>query len=336
MKNYTKVITGVSLASILSISAISALDSAPAVIKNTGEQVVPIGINEEVTTPYYSPFTGIVKEIAKDEFTGNQMILVEREGGMEGYLVISDNTYFVNDNELKVGSTVTGFYKTDAPMLMIYPGRYDARVLAVDYKEKMLTVDQFNDDLISRDGSLVIKIGDKTEIITEDGKAFEGSLKNRKLVAEYNIVAESYPAQATPERIVVLEEEEEPEVIVEIPNVEEAAIVVADKEIPGLHGYVGNTGEIMVPLRGIAEALGYEVKWEAETQRIFLGVQISLEIGKDAYNYMRVAPIQLGTAPELVDGKTYVPLQFFKEVARMNNAYFFEGQIVIDNNAVME
>jgi hypothetical protein len=51
---------------------------------------------------------------------------------------------------------------------------------------------------------------------------------------------------------------------------------------------------------------------------------------------MKMAPIQLGTAPAIVEGKTFVPLSFFKEVTRLNNAYVFESQIVIDNGERME
>jgi hypothetical protein len=92
----------------------------------------------------------------------------------------------------------------------------------------------------------------------------------------------------------------------------------------------------MVPLRAIAEALGYDVTWNNELQRAFLGKDISLNIGSDSYTYMKMAPIQLGTAPTIVEGKTFVPLSFFKEVTRMNNAYVFESQIVIDNEEQMK
>ena len=92
----------------------------------------------------------------------------------------------------------------------------------------------------------------------------------------------------------------------------------------------------MVPLRAIAEALDYELKWNAADKSVQLGQGISLKIGEDNYIYIRTAPIQLGTAPALVDGTAFVPLSFFKEVVRMNNAYVFEGQIVINNHEELE
>lgn len=340
MKKYTKLITGVSIASVLSISLISAMDADPVLVKDLGEKVIPISIEEQALTPFYSQFTGTVKDIVEREsFPTSKLVLLENEDGIEANLVITDKTYFVNDKEIKIGSKVTGFYETDAPMIMIYPAQYNTRVVAVDYEGPNLAVDRFDEKLTSRNGALILNIGDNTVITTEAGKVFEGSLENKQLVVEYGISILSYPAKITPDRVVVLDGKDQgvaEEAPLELIDLTDAPIVVADKILKGTHGYMNEAGEIMVPLRAIAEALGYEVQWEAENQRVFLGVQMSLEIGKDSYNYMRMAPIQLGAAPELVDGKTYVPLRFFKEVARMNNAYFFEGQIVIDNNEVME
>ncbi|MPN40548.1 hypothetical protein SDC9_188086 [bioreactor metagenome] len=92
----------------------------------------------------------------------------------------------------------------------------------------------------------------------------------------------------------------------------------------------------MVPLRAIAEALGYQVTWEQDTQTARLNSAISLEVGRDYYVYMRMAPIELGTAPQLKDGSVYVPLFYFRDVLKMNNAYFFENQVVIDNQEKMQ
>jgi len=55
----------------------------------------------------------------------------------------------------------------------------------------------------------------------------------------------------------------------------------------------------MVPLRAIAEALGYKVTWNNETLSVTLDKDISLTIGEDNYISGDNAPIKLGTAPEL-------------------------------------
>jgi len=105
-------------------------------------------------------------------------------------------------------------------------------------------------------------------------------------------------------------------------------IVVDGKIIEAPAPYYSN-GVIMVPARAIAEALGYEIKWDGELQGIGLGVAINFWIGKDYYTVGKMAPIALGTAPELTDGFTFVPLSFFSGVVTGYDAYSFEGQIVI-------
>ncbi|MCC5912250.1 MAG: hypothetical protein JJT76_17685 [Clostridiaceae bacterium] len=50
---------------------------------------------------------------------------------------------------------------------------------------------------------------------------------------------------------------------------------------------------------------------------------------------MKITPTQLRTAPELVKGETFVPLNIFREVVGMNNAYEFEAQTVIDDGEIM-
>ena len=114
----------------------------------------------------------------------------------------------------------------------------------------------------------------------------------------------------------------------------EVIIVVNGEEIEAPAPYI--TGHVvMVPLRPIAEALEFEVIWENATRSIYLNNAISLSIGNNHYTYGRMAPIELEAAPALIDGRTYVPLSFFREVVGMNNAFFFEGVIEINNDEEM-
>ena len=94
---------------------------------------------------------------------------------------------------------------------------------------------------------------------------------------------------------------------------------------------VFQTGDtVMVPLRAIAEALGYEVRWDGALKSVRLGVAVQTWIGSTEVHIGRMAPQNISTAPVIVNGSTYVPLDFFRAIG-INNAYAFEGQIVIDN-----
>lgn len=75
---------------------------------------------------------------------------------------------------------------------------------------------------------------------------------------------------------------------------------------------------VLIPLRSVAEGLGYTVTWQEEDQSITLekGAQyIRMAIGEDSYSFSRRAPQSLGTAPVLVDDcVTHVPVSFIPEI----------------------
>lgn len=76
-------------------------------------------------------------------------------------------------------------------------------------------------------------------------------------------------------------------------------------------------GKVMVPLRAVAEALGFDVTWNAETKRIDLinGARFtSVSIGENAYFINRMAPSPLSAAPIIVDNRTMVPAEFITEI----------------------
>lgn len=73
----------------------------------------------------------------------------------------------------------------------------------------------------------------------------------------------------------------------------------------------------MIPLRSVAEGLGYTVTWKDESRAIDLvkGAQyITMSIDNDEYAFSRRAPQSLGAAPTLVGDLTYVPLSFVDEI----------------------
>jgi len=86
---------------------------------------------------------------------------------------------------------------------------------------------------------------------------------------------------------------------------------------------------IMVPLRVVAEALGYDVGWNGELMSVQLGVAIHLWIDSTEVHLGRMAPIEMPMAVMLVDSVTFVPIEFFRDVLGVY-AYVFEGQVVVE------
>jgi len=196
------------------------------------------------------------------------------------------------------------------------------------------------------------------------GRTLAEVLDGRNMVVTYGIVAMSYPAQTTPISIQVLFETAVALPWIEIETGEGYENIVTlpeyigdldwdDVWIPELNGEFVINNEIMegfpapfwtfleddgmvamVPLRAIAEALGYDVGWSEETQSVMLGVGIHLFIGRTEVYVGRMAPIELSTAPIIVDNSTFVPLDFVRNVLGQN-VWVFEGQVVVDSEYEM-
>jgi len=77
---------------------------------------------------------------------------------------------------------------------------------------------------------------------------------------------------------------------------------------------------LMVPLRAVAEALGFTVVYRpdlagADIQR---GNQFTtIYFGRNAYFFNRVAPFALESAPVLKNGVTFVPISFFEKILKL-------------------
>jgi len=333
---FKKLLAGFLSATIITFSAgpVYAIYGEELVSPEEIVEIVPISaeLEDEVQIQYRS-FTGIVKEI-KDYQTieGAKFISVENENGEPANIIITDDTYILDNAEIEIGATITAYYDATKPMIMIYPPQYSAEVIVVEREDRHVKFDVFDENLVSKDKALKLTISDETEIYLQDGTAYEGELANRKLIVVYSIIRESFPAQTTPEKIIVMAEKAEDLPALEVSQMQ---IVVNGKVIEAPAAYTNEQGTVMVPLRAIAEALGYTVTWHNETRSVTLGEDIALTIGEDLY-IKGESSISLGTAPEIKGDRTFVPLSFFKEVLQMNNAYVFEGQIVIDNGEIMK
>jgi hypothetical protein len=335
-----KIITGVLSVTMLTLPAVTVLGSDADAISD----VIPISAPlEEIIQARYESITGTVVGIRDHGEEGSKFISIGSEDEVTANIIVSKDTYIVDDAEIAVGSVVTWFFDASKPMIMIYPAQYHPEVVAVEKDGQNLKLDIFDEDLVSSDSNLKLNISGETRIVSPDESPFGGEPAGKKLLVIYGASTRSIPAQTNPEKIVVFPDEEEvpSDVVVEEEDqavsidVSAMDIVVNDRKIDAPAAYNDEQGTVMVPLRAVAEALGFDVKWDNKLQSVMVGKAISLKIGEDNYLYAKTAPIKLGTAPALVNGTTFVPLSFFKEVAKVSNAYVFEGQIDINDGELM-
>jgi len=271
-------------------------------------------------------------------------IKAQQEGTV--VFVITPGSIGISGDEYKIGDTFTAWYDGFRPVIMIYPPQYEAVVYGVNLGITGVKITRFDEDFLSREGDLVIRIGEDTVIRWADGAEFTGEIQELigpELVIVHSILALSFPAQTTPSAIYILPELEENDGawgddggLADLYDFTDIPILVNGEQIevpfpPYAVGWM-----VMVPLRAVAEALGFEVHWVANDQPIMLNNVYSVQIGVDSYIRGRMVPFQLGIAPELVNSTTFVPLSFFRDVIGLNNAYFFEGVIEINDDEPME
>jgi len=235
-----------------------------------------------------------------------------------------------------------------------------AELPTVEKTDRFSLIDTENgQSMISSDGGLIIHINTEIPAFLENGdpvyghitssEAFAEFLDGKKLTVTYSIATHSIPPQTTPTRILVhdeaepaLVEDDDGDAPVEIvPLIHEftpeemaelfplnGEIVIRGRMIEAPAPYYSG-GVVMVPLRVIAEEMGFDVAWNNELRSVTLGVAINLWIGKDYFTVGRMAPIELDAAPEFTDGNIYVPLTFFRKILVAYDIYVFEGQVVI-------
>ncbi|WP_151733549.1 copper amine oxidase N-terminal domain-containing protein ['Paenibacillus yunnanensis' Narsing Rao et al. 2020] len=115
-----------------------------------------------------------------------------------------------------------------------------------------------------------------------------------------------------------------------------AYTVTVNGEALGDTGYQpSGVKEPLLPLRAVAEALGFELKWNNTTKAVDVSrdnIFTTVKSGEDRYAVNKMNTT-LGTAPVNKDNKLYVPVSFISEVLRQTVSV--EGhQVLISTPAV--
>ena len=312
-----------------------------AIIPVYADNIIPImPVNDSPeqidNEPQYDFIDGVITDIKDfldadgNPVEGKQIVKVEK-GEAEWNIIPTADTYFINVGRtdrkaMSVGDDIKVFYNSKAPMIMIYPPQITAEFIALNFDEaKFITIARFYEKFVDSRNSLRLNISDTAEIIYQDGKKFEGEiseLAGRKIIVIYSATTRSIPPQTSPETIIVMYEkavhpgymltEEEKASIENI--LESNDIVFNNIVIEGAKAYIDENGTLMIPIRAIAEKIGYEVTWIHETRTVNMGRSLSFSIGKDEYNFNSHDPMSLGISPVLVNDKTYVPISLFENM----------------------
>jgi len=301
--------------------------------------------------PNFGFVTGTITDIQP---THDADMAITIEIGESSAVLLTNFNTFIMGEELEVGTVITGFFPNDSFMMAIYPPHYNVNVIVNndDVQEEGLPfifVDRFYElteyQLQSADGELVINIDDQTDIILQSGEAFDGDIVGRVLVVKYAVATRSLPPQAIPIQIVVLYEMPVtgPELIDPIDGWEDAPMdwycIVIDGE--GLVGPLAIFNDpnmyhqTHVELRAVAEFLGSEVYWNADSSEVTMEGRIGAISFTVGSNEFTVDGQIVTLYHEAIDfyGTLYVPVLFFRDVFGMGAAYSFEGRVYINTEA---
>ncbi len=165
-------------------------------------------VNETMIMPQYAAFSGTVREITQSTAQpGSYIVNTVNEQGQEANIILSSETYIVDNVKFAVGDDITIFYDATKPMILIYPPQYNAEVAVLTPKDQFVKYDLFDKNLVSSDGMLKLLISEDTPVYSKDGSSYKGDFGDKRLVVFYTRSTKSIPAQTQPDRVIVLSDE---------------------------------------------------------------------------------------------------------------------------------
>ena len=283
-----------------------------------GSALVPVAsANEQQTTAevpqiqidpvhIFNNTRGTVDDIRVGE---NITYYTVKDGEQTNVLEITKDTLVFDNTGKKValqkGDKVIAYTFANKPQKYIYPPQFNPEVVIVETeKVGFVEVDYFFEDLTNTYDILKLNIGKETELLNVEGEKVDvKDLAEQHLVVFYTASTKSIPAQTTPSKVIVLNDNS---ANTTNPVNEEIESIIA------LDSY-DLAGTKMVPLRVIAEKLGYKVESTSKGAILSKGnMSYTLTRGDKTFGYNK-ALRTLTVAPTLKNTKTYVPVEFVED-----------------------
>ena len=329
---------------IIALSLATCLTVSPLMVsadnEKEGTEMIPISAEViyekwEETVEEYIKYEGKIVELTEGEGSNSILVKDNEESygqvfhlGESVIIIDAESKGIVEAEALKEGVIVTSFSHKNTPVAQSLPPQSSPNIIVINQGDKTgaINVSKFDEELINVENTLKIIVGEETIIVNEVGeKIGKEDLENRNLIVFYSVATKSIPAQAPAQKIILMDQEKE--LVEETEEVEELneirvldKIIINEKEISLENELYNKDGVIMIPLRQISEALGYEVRWKEESRTAELTKDAqwtAVTIGEDNYNFAKML-IKLGVAPEIKEGSTFVPFTFLQEVLKVN------------------
>ena len=284
------------------------------VIADEGAVEMPVAV-----TPYWTGERATISALPVDG-----LMEFQTEIGSTLSVKISDKTICI-DNQQAIPVNISDLKPGDEVYLYLSPPTDSAPTAAVVvtnlgddsiahlHMAELITAASDLTSVLCDHGGIIVTATAETEFIpyaTRQIVTAQDLRVNAPFLAWYDVVAESYPGQATATRIVILPSDtadETPTVVnSETPATmdEVKAVKVGDTQIVAKQV----EGRIHVPARAVSEALGLTVDWYKEYGIAYVSIygepgSVAMAIGEDKYTFlpstldMESASKGLGTVP---------------------------------------
>ena len=343
-------LTACMLAGVLSLSlAVPALasettagSSAPAAGTSQGEKKASVGHS----MIYY----GKVAESRRDAQGKMTQLVMESEAYGDYIMNLSDQVVWIDSGNhtasdpstLKVGEGIYVFHSPvstysippQSPALAVV--RNIPQDISCAHYHVVEQVERQEDGtlrILTDQGGLYVSVDEQTGLSRyDDGETFDpAQLKaGDRVMAWYEAVLESYPAQTHARHLMLLPETGSAETQEASQPAEGARLTMElDGKVPNMVGRY-EKGTAMVPVAAVAQALGFQVTYTPKGHTALVTVesdnfQVRLDIGSPTiYGVTKIpdavgmtAPQNYGKAPYIVDpGTTWAPAELFEMLGK--------------------
>lgn len=229
--------------------------------------------------------------------------------------VIQNGTgYYLNVFDIREGEQVKAWYGPVLTRSLPPQGKADAVIAGEQNGRPTFTYFNIGKVEPQEDGSVRVLNVNESQYVTIFPQVYPDVAELKagdKMLLWYEFTTMSMPGQATATKAVLLKQG--PADI----NISTTAGVIAmdGKELADVK-LVEKNNTLYVPLRQVAEALGYTVTWngDAQTAVVYDGPRSAVcTIGSYDYGQQRMR-VQLQYTPELIDGVTMVPVEMLEHV----------------------
>ncbi|QEY21795.1 hypothetical protein D0S48_14555 [Psychrobacillus sp. AK 1817] len=267
-------------------------------------QTIPnkVVVLEEKDASNFMKFSGTIKEVSKNNKEVTLTVETNEKEPQISILVLNKDVIALNSastkaisiESFKKGMKIDAYYDKNKPMILIYPPRISPEIIvAHEEKSGLVKVSKFDEQFVSLDKELKLQITNKTELVDEKGKKIsKNDLTNKELIVFYSSPKNNQKL-TTPSKIIALE-------YIEPVQKELNKIIENDHLI--------QNGVKMIPIREVAQYLGYEVMSHPKRNSVYLKLgnsSFSITRGELKYGYNRSIR-EFQETPVLHNKKTYV------------------------------